>query len=208
MIAADAERDNAGRNDVSVECSDLVKHAHYEAVTRYQVATWIGLELAVALALTYALLSDHPRSRIWSTLAFVFILACGATSVLVNRPYALWWENNQTLDSEAVAAAIPGYLSPVIIVERPVAVDVLALGRYLYPYDRLLLVGSRKVVMQRRPELWYVFLPNSRLKAALAKQGRLTNVSPATRSAVPSLAQDSQRAADPKNALWKWEPIY
>lgn len=197
-----------GCTSVPLILADLVKHAHYEAVTRYQVATWIGLELAVALALTYALLSDHPRSRIWSTLAFVFILACGATSVLVNRPYALWWENNQTLDSEAVAAAIPGYLSPVIIVERPVAVDVLALGRYLYPYDRLLLVGSRKVVMQRRPELWYVFLPNSRLKAALAKQGRLTNVSPATRSAVPSLAQDSQRAADPKNALWKWEPIY
>lgn len=205
--------------------ADLVKHAHYEAVTRYQVATWIGLELAVALALAEALRSNDARSRLWSSIAFTFVLACGATSIFVSRPYALWWENNQTVDSAAVALAVPSHPTPTIIAQRPVAVDVLAFARYVAPRDRFLLVGNGPELIDARDEPFYLFLPDASMKGLLAAaedcfhhcrrragtreasrrvHGMVVNISPAVRSAVPSLARDSQ-LSDPKNALWKWD---
>jgi uncharacterized membrane protein len=185
--------------------ADLVKQAHYEAITRYQVATWIGLELALALALTAALSSRDTRLRFGSAIAFAFVLACGATSVVVSRPYPIWWENNQSIDSAAIDAAIPGFLSPIIIAQRPAAVEVLALGRYLYSHDRLLLGSDGPFAIDLRSGPYYAFLPDATLKSMLSAHGQIYNVSPPSRSPVPALARDPQGLGDPKNALWKWD---
>lgn len=185
---------------------DIVKHAHYEAVTRYQVVTWIGLELAVALALTAALTSSDARLRLGSTVAFAAVLGYGAISTIVSRPYELWWDNNQTVATASVAAAIPSHPTPTIIAQRAVAVDLLALGRYLYRDDRLFLVRSRPVGLDARSGPYFAFLPDASLRSVLGRHGKLVNASPAVRSIVPHLARESGDQSDPQNALWRWYP--
>lgn len=183
--------------------ADILKHAHYEAVTRYQAATWVGLELAVALALTAALVSVDSGDRRRAAVELAFVLACGVVSVIVNRPYALWWENNQRLNLAAIAAAVPSFPSPLIIAQRPAAVHVLALSRYVHDQDRFLLIGNRIIDIGNGP--YYAFLPDSRLRDVLARHGKIVNISPNSTSNVPVLAQDSGGIDDPKNAMWEWD---
>ncbi|MBC5811498.1 MAG: glycosyltransferase family 39 protein, partial [Candidatus Eremiobacteraeota bacterium] len=102
---------------VPLMIADFIKHAHYETVARYEVATWVGIETAVAFALTLWLRSESVRSRTFATAAFLYLIVCGSMSAALQSSYVVWWDNNEHVDESAIATAItPPYAT--VVAER------------------------------------------------------------------------------------------
>jgi uncharacterized membrane protein len=193
---------------------DVATHAHFETVTRYQMATWIGIDMLVALALASWLRSARSVLRIGAVAAFAFVVVCGAFSAGFDRAYAVWWDDNEHLDERLVARTIATGRAPALVLvskDGAAAPYALVLAHYLPPDAAFL---SYESVVPEIPA-WggdvYLFVPSTDAVAdarghfALSGFG-LRNVSPALGLSIPDLrsAHDARDAAalGAQNALW------
>jgi uncharacterized membrane protein len=188
---------------------DLLARSHLEAITRYQVPTWIGIELAVAVALTSGLAASTVRMRAISALAFAYLIACGTFAAFADRGYVLWWDNNEHISEASVGAVIAVERGPLVLADADHP-EVLALGRYLPSNANVLLFRGRVPNVPRARGTVFVFLPTDDERKALGEDigpAVLRNVSPPLELAIPDLRSDStQPDLNPRNTLWMVVP--
>lgn len=188
---------------------DLLARSHLESVTRYQVPTWIGVQLAVTLALTTGLAASSVRVRAASAVAFAYLIACGIFAAFTDRDYVLWWDNNEHISEASVAAVIATAQHPLVVAGAD-HTEVLVLSRYLPADAQLLLFRDRVPPLPRARGPVFVFLPTSRQRRSLSEDiepDTLRNISPPLVLAIPDLRSDpAQPEVDPRNTLWMVAP--
>jgi uncharacterized membrane protein len=194
---------------VPLVAADLLARSHMESVTRYQVPTWIGVELAVALALTSGLAASTFRVRAFSALAFAYLVACGIFAAFADRGYVLWWDNNEHISEASVGAVIATERRPIVLADADHS-EVLVLSRYLPSDANLLLYRDRVPDLPRTRGTVLFFLPTDRELRAVRENldpASLRNVSPPLELAIPDLRSDStQPEVNPRNTLWMVVP--
>jgi uncharacterized membrane protein len=188
---------------------DLLAHSHMESVTRYQVPTWIGVELAVAIALTSGLAASSFRWRAFSSLAFAYLIGCGVFAAFADRGYVLWWDNNEHISEASVGAVIATEPRPVVLADADHP-EVLVLTRYLPSDAKLLLFRGRVPDLPRAGGTVLFFLPTAGELRAIREDvnpAALRNVSPPLELAIPDLRSDpTQPEVNPQNTLWMVVP--
>jgi uncharacterized membrane protein len=189
---------------------DLLRHANYESVTRYQMTTWVGIDVLVAMLLARAVASERRGRRMAGVAAFAFLIACGTFCALFDRSYALWWDNNEHIDESRVAATIAGGgTDPLILADDDGTTQyVLVLARYVPAETRLLLFHKALPVLPAFAGPIYAFVPDSATIDRLRRLRGVTlqNVSPPLVVAIPTLrssADGGAYAARPDNTLWQ-----
>jgi uncharacterized membrane protein len=190
---------------------DVVRHAHYEAVTRYQMTTWVGIEVLVAMLLAGWVGSERRILRWAGVASFAFLIACGAFCAVFDRSYALWWDDNEHIDERRVAATIASSGLPAFVIATDndgTGEYALVLARYLPPDTKLLLYHGRLPALPAFAGNVYAFVPEAAPLAKLERQrsGRVQNVSPAIGLAIPDLRSSADGAeadaARADNTLW------
>jgi uncharacterized membrane protein len=194
---------------------DVVQRAHFESVTRYQMTTWIGIDIVVALLVARACAAGGNAARAGAA-AFAFLVACGTFSAAFARPYDLWWDDNEHLDERTVGAAIArGAPAPVLATKDGSAEPyALVLSRYLPAATPMLLYGVVVPSLPPAPSRIYVFAPEARIVGELtrrvAPERTMRNVSPAIGLTIPDLRSPRDALADAAlradNALWSIGP--
>jgi uncharacterized membrane protein len=210
---------------------DLVRHTHAESVTRYQMATWSGIDLLVAYVLARTLVAPARGVRYAAAAAFAFLVACGTFSAAFDSRYAIWWDDNEHLDERTVAGVVADGPKPALVVatkDGDAAPNALVLARYLPARTAMLLYGDapglprRTAIVTRlatndAPALpagyaaTYLFVPSASVVGEIARRagaaGSLRNVSPPLDLTIPDLraAPDAAGAAAirAENALWR-----
>ncbi len=172
---------------------DIVKHTHYEAVTRYQMVAWVGLEMLVALAIATALESLDLRSSTVAAAAFFYLTAAGLFSYVFDRPYEVWWDNNGHLDDRALGAAVASRVPRAIVLSSN-APTLFTLARYL-PDDTKIVLFHFEDPPPNAPTRAFLFEPVpvvlDAYRQRLGSSGAIVNVTPAASLAIPEL--DSER---------------
>jgi uncharacterized membrane protein len=192
---------------------DIVERAHFEAVTRYQMTTWIGISIIVALLIVRGLSEGANLAR-FALACFVFVLGCGAFSAALDRPYVLWWDNNEHIDESAVGAKIAAGTAPALVVASGAAAgNTLVLSRYVPPDTTMLLYGRVLPALPATPRGAYFFVPLESVvndvDRRVAPGSALRNVSPDIGITIPDLRseRDAQAyAIRAENALWQIVP--
>jgi uncharacterized membrane protein len=194
---------------------DVVQHAHFESVTRYQMTTWIGIDLVVALLVARACAAGGNVARA-GVAAFAFLVACGTFSAAFARPYEIWWDDNEHLDERSVGAAIArGAPAPVLATKDGSAEPyALVLSRYLPAATPMLLYGVVVPSLPAAPSRIFVFVPDARVLSELtrriAPERTMRNVSPAIGLTIPDLRAPRDARTDAAiradNALWSIGP--
>jgi hypothetical protein len=187
---------------------DIVRHAHYEGVTRYQMTTWVGIEALVAMLLAGWVGSERRIVRWAGVASFAFLVACGTFCSVFDRSYALWWDDNEHIDERRVAETIAASGTPAFVLASDnlgTGEYVLVLARYLPPGTKLLLYHGPVPALPAFAGNTYAFVPQADALAELER--RLPrNVSPAIGLAIPDLRSSAEGnaadAARPDNALW------
>ena len=190
---------------------DLVARAHYELVARYQMPTWLGVSTIVAGFVVASLdATSHTMKRIGGC-AFAFVFVCGAAAIVLDRPYAEWWDNNDHLSERAVAETISRARGPALVIasdDADDAYDTFVLSRYVAPDTAMLLVSGGLRTIPAGYATTFFFTPSrAELAVAASHAGRTPcNVSPSAGLAVPEL--NPARGANAEtvvatNALWE-----
>jgi uncharacterized membrane protein len=189
---------------------DLLRHASYESVTRYQMTTWVGIDVLVAMLLARAVASERRVLRTAGVASFAFLIACGTFCALFDRSYALWWDNNEHIDESRVAATIArGGTDTLIVADgNGTAQYVLVLARYVPPETKMLLFHGTLPVLPAVGGRIYAFVPDSATIDQLRRLRDFTlqNVSPSLIVAIPTLRSSTDGgayAARPDNTLWQ-----
>ncbi len=194
---------------------DVVQRAHFESVTRYQMTTWIGLDIAVTLLVARACAVGGNAARA-GVAAFAFLVACGTFSEGFARPYDIWWDDNEHLDERTVAAAIASAAPATVLATKDGSAEpyALVLSRYLPAATPMLLYGLAVPSLPAAPSRIYVFVPEARvvneLTRRVAPERTMRNVSPAIGLTIPDLRAPRDARADAAlradNALWSIGP--
>jgi uncharacterized membrane protein len=190
---------------------DVVRHAHFETVTRYAMTTWAGVAMLVALLLARGLAKGGLAARA-ALATFACALGCGVFSAVFARPYGLWWDDNEHLDERAVARAIEAGTPGIVVAtsEGSAQPYALVLSRYLPARTGMLLYRTTlPAAATAARHVWY-FAPDADVVRAverrIAPERTLRNVSPAIDLAIPDLrgSRDVQASAALRadNALW------
>ncbi|MBD5635576.1 MAG: glycosyltransferase family 39 protein [Candidatus Eremiobacteraeota bacterium] len=191
---------------------DIVTHAHFESVTRYQMATWVGIDILVALALTQALAAPSRR-RIAAASALGFLVICGAFSAAFDRAYPVWWDDNEHLDERLVGRVVAAAGAPALVVatkDGEAAPHALVLAHYLPPGTGMLLYGATLPPLPPAPRDVFLFIPTQNVvrevKARVAPARDVRNGSPPLGLSIPDLRSESDAQASAAiradNALW------
>jgi hypothetical protein len=190
---------------------DAMRHAHFETVTRYEMTTWTGVDIVVALVLARGFAHGGLAARA-ALATFAFALGCGAFSAAFARPYGLWWDDNEHLDERAVARAIEAGTPGVVVAtsEGSAQPYALVLSRYLPAQTEMLLYRTTLPAAATATRNAWFFAPDAGVvrtaDRCLGPARRLRNVSPAIDLAIPDLrgARDVQASAALRadNALW------
>jgi uncharacterized membrane protein len=192
---------------------DAVGHSHYSTIARYVMPAWIGIECAVAATIVAGLSSQNPARRRWALAGYAVLLACGIGSAAGRDGAPNWWDNNNEIAYQDVAAVINREPRPLVISEGHWYVP-LVLSRYLRPDAAFLLVGHNlKFSLPRALPNAFIVAPTAAMRTALERSRpglRLENVSPNTATLitrvhrdVPSTIRDSAAWESPQNALWQ-----
>lgn len=215
MAVREARRSRAARltiatvlaTSVPLAVLDAWHHAHFSLVTRYQMTTWIGLQMAVAFALATAANSQRLAVRRLAVCGFVVIAGAGLGAAALDREYAEWWDNNDHVSESAVGAVVRAHAEAVVVSsDAPEGLfNTFVLARYLAPDTPMLLIGSKTPRTVPRGTTVFLFAPSSALRTRIAERLAMPphNVSPDIGLAIPNL--NAARADDPMredNALW------
>lgn len=199
---------------VPIVLLDLFVGGHFETTARYQVTTWIGIELAVAAALIAGLSSARAGSRGWACAAFAYLLVCGAFSGIGGSTYAVWWDNNEHISERAVANVVSRARQPLVVASGDDEQEsfILVLSRYLDPPTAMLLFRGKLPQLPRRFGATFLFLPSARVRneaeARWGPHATLRNVSPGIGIVIPDLRGPSSAPLTiaPENTLWRLAP--
>jgi uncharacterized membrane protein len=191
---------------------DIVRHAHFEGVTRYQMTTWVGIEALVAMLLAAWVGSERRAVRWVGVASFAFLVACGTFCSVFDRSYALWWDDNEHIDEQRVAETIAASGAPALVLasdDLNTGEYALVLARYLPRDTKLLLYHGPVPALPAFAGNTYAFVPQADALAELERRlpGSVRNVSPAIGLAIPDLRASAEGnaadAARPENALWR-----
>ncbi len=200
---------------VPIVALDVFRHAHYELIARYQMPTWLGIEMLVTLLLVPALLGVNARARVFSGAALAVLLLAGATSVAVDRTYEEWWDNNDHFSERAVANVVAAGAKPALVAASDAAdnaYDTFVLSRYLEPGTAMLLYDEAIPALPRGYAATYLFTPSQAQLAAVRSDSGVAarNVSPSSGLAVPELNAARNAGAETvvaTNSLWQVGPF-
>ena len=200
---------------VPIVALDVLHRAHYELIPRYQMPTWLGIEMLVTLLLVPALGSDDARRRSLSGAALAVLLLAGATSIAVDRTYEEWWDNNDHFSERAVASVVAAGAKPALVAASDAeddAYDTFVLSRYLVPGTAMLLFGERIPALPRGYAATYLFTPSqAQLETVRSASGvAARNVSPSSGLAVPELNASRNASVETvvaTNSLWQVGPF-
>jgi len=190
---------------------DVLRHAHYEGVTRYQMTTWVGIDMLVAMLLAGWVGSERRILRWAGVGSFAFLIACGTFCAIFDRSYALWWDDNEHIDERRVAATIASSGVPAFVIATDndgAGEYALVLARYLPPETEVLLYHGRLPALPAFTGNTYAFVPEAAPLAKLERErpGGVRNVSPPVGLAIPNLRSSAEGAAAdaarPDNTLW------
>ena len=192
---------------------DVITGAHFSTIPRYLTATWIGLELALAVALSDGLAA--PRVRNLACVAWLALLGSGVVSGLVRDGAENWWDNNDQIAFQAIAREIDRADRPLVLTEAHWHVP-LVIARYLR--DDAQFVLFRNVVPALEPgRRMFLIAPTPAVLRAVAGRFALVNLSPSPATAIAGFHRNL-RAANPatfrgdapafvaENALWELRP--
>ncbi len=193
---------------------DALRHAHFESVTRYQTATWIGIDLLVARALARAVAAPAFRLRACACGALFFLAACGTFCAVFDRSYAVWWDDNEHLDERLVGRVLAAGRTPALVAASKsagAAPYALVLARYVPAGTLLLLYDVDLPPIAPRAGDTYLFVPRPEVLTALRKRiapaHEVRNVSPPLGLILPDLRSPADPTATneirAENALWK-----
>jgi uncharacterized membrane protein len=194
---------------------DAVRHARFEGVTRYQISTWLGIDVLVALALARLFAASTRGARALATVAFAYLVACGIFCAGFDRRYAVWWDDNEHIDERLVASAIvsAGDAPALVAASKngSAAPYALVLSRYLPPETTMLLYDASLPPLPPARGPVFLFVPQEAvvrgLERALAPRHALRDVSPPLGYDIPSLRSPAgpgdSDAIRPANTLWR-----
>lgn len=196
---------------------DVFQGSHYSTIMRYLSSGWIGIECAVAATLLAGLSSGNDRVRAGALAGYIAILGCGIVSAAARDGIPNWWDNNDQIAYQDVAAVINEKQRPLIISEAHWHVP-LVLAHYLRPDASYLLLHESGAV-SLPPDLRNTFLvgPSPFMLARISAEARpalhLVNVSPPTtnlitraHTALPRRSRAYESWETPNNALWAFVP--
>lgn len=192
---------------------DALAHAHYSTIARYVLPAWIGLACAVAATLLAGLAAEHRAVRRGALAGYALLLACGIASAAGRDGAANWWDNNNQIAYQDVAAVIDREPRPFVISEGHWYVP-LVLSRYLRGDAAFVLAGDDlKFALPAPLENVFLVAPSPAMRAAVLRLSpgiRLENVSPPTTTLItrahrefPSTSAEPDAWEFPQNALWR-----
>jgi uncharacterized membrane protein len=190
---------------------DILRHANYESVTRYQMTTWVGIDMMVAMLFSKWVASERRVLRTAGVASYAFLIACGTFCALFDRSYALWWDNNEHIDERRVAAIVEQNGPPALILADGAGTSqyVLVLARYVPPSTKLLLFGGALPALPQFAGKIYAFAPDSLTLKQLRRlpDAVVRNASPPLALAIPDLRSSADGGAAytvrPGNTLWQ-----
>jgi len=188
---------------------DLVHHSHFALIARYQMTTWIGIDVLVALLIVEGLAASRPSSRTLAACAFAFVMAAGCVSAAIDRTYSEWWDNNDHLSERSVAETIRAR-GPAGLVVANAVFPTFSLARYLAPATPMLLFGKNLPPLPHVAGSIYFLAPSPAVLDAVSTTTRRTptNISPDIGLELHDL-NAARAGVDPvsaPNALWVLEP--
>ena len=183
---------------------DLLHRSHFALVARYEMTTWVGIDVLVALAIVEGLGANRAAVRAFAVCAFAFAAVAGSAAAAIDRHYSVWWDNNDRVSERAIGEAISAR-GPAGLVVSGSVYPTFALARYLAPQTPMLLTGDVTRAFPHADGPLYLVTPSrDEIAAVTAAAGRAPqNVSPDIGLELHDLT--SAGAADPlsaSNALW------
>ena len=197
---------------IVLAAADVATHSHFATVPRYLVASWVGLDLAVAVGIGVALTT--PRLRRYAFASWIAILLLGVAAATLRGGAENWWDNSDGIAYQALARVIDAHDRPLVASENRWNTP-LELGRYVRDDTRMLLFEPPAVPPIGSSGPAFVVAPSRGVVAALARGGafRVTNVSPTAATPNRSLSTATHRPQSdpgdptaPGNALWLLQP--
>lgn len=192
---------------------DLLQGAHYSTIMRYVSAGWIGIMCAVAATLLAGISSQRHILRVGTLVCYVAILVCGAGSAIARDGIVNWWDNNDHIAYQDVAAVLNEKQRPLIITEAHWHMP-LVLAHYLRSDASFLLLRENEPFplphdLDKYENAFLVGPSSVMLAHAEANGVHLVNVSPASTNLITrahtqylSRSQGSEEWEVPNNALW------
>jgi len=195
---------------------DAIGGSHVQAVARYQMPTWIGIDIIVTLMLARGI-AGAPRDRAIVIGTFAFLVACGAFSIASARHAPVWWDDNEHVDEQLATSVITSHPMPALVVASNAdsrAPYALVLSHYLPKSTNLLLFSGEVPPPIEHSGSTYLFLPSQTELAAVRQgldRGRLLrDVSPPLGITIQNLTErgtrDSLATIRPDNLLWLVSP--
>jgi len=195
---------------------DAIGGSHVQAVARYQMPTWIGIDIIVTLMLARGI-AGAPRDRAFAMGTFAFLVACGAFSIASARHAPVWWDDNEHVDEQLATNVITVHPMPALVVASDAdsrAPYALVLSHYLPRSTNLLLFSGDVPPPIEHSGSTYLFLPSqaelAAVRRSLDRGRRLRDVSPPLGIAIQNLTErgtrDSLATIRPDNLLWLVSP--
>lgn len=198
---------------------DALGNAHYELIPRYLMPLWIGLLLAVALGCERLLRAGAAAPRALALACWCCLLAAGLGSALVRGNSPNWWDNNDQVAFQTIAATIDRAPRPLVISESHWLVP-LVLARYVRR-DGTFLLFTDPVPPVPPGRNAFIVTPTAPVLERLTAETRGVDViddispSPATiiaafhrhlRRDAPATVRGDVPAFVPQNALYRLRP--
>ena len=187
---------------------DILHHESRSTGSRYQIPTWIALEVAAAYALA------HVRSRRLAAGAFLCLIACGVASASVAAGRESWWGDPSVAPIGPIARVVRGARPPVTVVFKNDGTRwdfaAMELANVVPGSVRLELLQGRQVPTLARGRT-FVLDPSPTFVAELGAHGfTLTNryrfeTADATLRALQSAAASARGSASVDTAATLWE---
>ncbi len=94
---------------------DIVLGSHVSTIPRYLTPSLVGIVIAVAGVLGAGLFARSSRVRRLSLALFALLLAGGVSSAGVRGARATWWDNNDEIPLQRIAAVVNTTPRPLVI---------------------------------------------------------------------------------------------
>ena len=164
-----------GITSITLILADLILGGRRSGVNRYQIPSYLGIELAVAYLLTsgmFGTLSSQTSQKIWKAIAAVLI-AAGAISCAVSSQADTWWSKKDSHHNPQVARIINQANRPLLISSNNSTNigNILSLSYLLKPETRLQLVVEP--ILPKIPKGFtdvFLFNPSKNLRKKLEKE--------------------------------------
>lgn len=200
---------------------DVLGDAHYEVVPRYLMPLWIGLLLAAALGCEKLLRARAHVARAIAFAGWCCVLAAGLGSALVRGNSQNWWDDNDQVPFQTIAATIDRASRPLVISESHWLVP-LVIARYVRPDGTFLLFTDPVPAVPARRNA-FIVTPTAPVLARLTAETRgvdeIDDISPPPATIIaafhrrlrrdaPATVRGDEPAFVPQNALYRLRPKY